>query len=925
MRRFVLSISSIAAAVTLAVGAYAQQPTTPNRGTGKFAPGKALAAAGVRGVTAADLDGDGVAEIVTVGLQGLAVHRREAGNDGGYRATVRLARPDLRAVAAADFDGDGKVDLAVASEAGIELLRGASGSAPGAVIQMSAAQLAAQDLNGDGLADLIAVSEDGGPVTILAGSATAGLRVADEIRGATPAAGYVAADFDRDGIADLALARRGEPAIHLYRGSAELRFSDAGTVAVDGAVTALDVHHDSAGAVGPDLVIRTAGREDVRLLPGNGDLTFREAVAAGLLVLEIAPPLALDLDSNGAVDRVVRAGSAVTVLPQAGASHGISKTHTGTFTRGGTGEYKIVVNGPAPGLTFEVSDTLPAGVTLIEDLGFGFPWECMVDGAEIRCFGSHLQPDVNGDFAPILLPVAIAANAPAVISNTATVTDATGTASATDTVTLGGGAAAPDLTIGKTHTGNFPAGGTGVFTLLVTNVGSAATTAPTVVNDTPQAGLGVASMGGTGWVCDVPARRCTNNATLGPGASFPPITVAVTVSANAPDPAQNNATVSGGGDTNAANNNAVDTVTVTRPDLRMGKQHAGNFRAGQTGAVYSLTVTNVGNGASTAAEVAVVDTLPAPLAAQSMAGAGWSCTLATLRCTRSEVLAPGAAYPPITLTVDVPANAPTLLTNRADLSGGGDTNAANNQALDPTTIEKADLTISKTHAGNFAPGARASYTITVTNVGAAASAGTVTVLENVPAALTGPAISGAGWTCVTTPQVSCSRADALAAGASYPPIVFEATVAPTAAASFTNTVTVSGGGDANGGNNTAIDNTSSGVADLTIAKTHVGNFYLGQNNATWTITVSNAGNGDTAGEVRVNEFPQSGGLGVPAMFLVNSISGSGWTCVGGAAPACTRTDVLAAGASYPPITVQGLIPGNATGTQVGNRATVEGG
>jgi hypothetical protein len=49
-------------------------------------------------------------------------------------------------------------------------------------------------------------------------------------------------------------------------------------------------------------------------------------------------------------------------------------------------------------------------------------------------------------------------------------------------------------------------------------------------------------------------------------------------------------------------------------------------------------------------------------------------------------LAPGAAYPPITVIVNVNTNAASSVTNVAIVSGGGDINAANNLAGDPTSI-----------------------------------------------------------------------------------------------------------------------------------------------------------------------------------------------------------------------------------------------
>ena len=41
-----------------------------------------------------------------------------------------------------------------------------------------------------------------------------------------------------------------------------------------------------------------------------------------------------------------------------------------------------------------------------------------------------------------------------------------------------------------------------------------------------------------------------------------------------------------------------------------------------------------------------------------MSGPGWTCDVASLSCYRSDTLAAGSAYPPVTLTVSVAANAP---------------------------------------------------------------------------------------------------------------------------------------------------------------------------------------------------------------------------------------------------------------------------
>jgi hypothetical protein len=125
----------------------------------------------------------------------------------------------------------------------------------------------------------------------------------------------------------------------------------------------------------------------------------------------------------------------------------------------------------------------------------------------------------------------------------------------------------------------------------------------------------------------------------------------------------------------------------------------------------------------------------------------------------------------------------------------------------PPPPGSADLTISKTHSGDFRRGqTNAAYTITVRNSGTSASAGTVTVVDNLPSDLTARSISGAGWTCVL-PSLTCTRADALAAGASYPSITLLVDVDRRASSWITNTATVSGGGDSDSTNNTAADST----------------------------------------------------------------------------------------------------------------------
>jgi hypothetical protein len=166
-----------------------------------------------------------------------------------------------------------------------------------------------------------------------------------------------------------------------------------------------------------------------------------------------------------------------------------------------------------------------------------------------------------------------------------------------------------------------------------------------------------------------------------------------------------------------AGNTASASISVIAPDLTITKSHTGNFLLGEIGAVYSLTVNNIGSD-GTVGTVTVVDTLPVGLSATAISGTGWTCTLGTVTCTRSDVLAAGASYPAISVTVNVAANAASPATNQAAVSGGGEVNLANDTASDVTIISSFTLT-SPNGTMTVRAGQTATFNLTVTPVGGA--------------------------------------------------------------------------------------------------------------------------------------------------------------------------------------------------------------
>jgi len=107
-----------------------------------------------------------------------------------------------------------------------------------------------------------------------------------------------------------------------------------------------------------------------------------------------------------------------------------------------------------------------------------------------------------------------------------------------------------------------------------------------------------------------------------------------------------------------------------------------------------------------------------------------------------------------------------------------------------------------------------------------------------------------------------------------------------------------------------------GTPRLKITKTHTGNFTKGQTNATYKVTVTNpaTSTGPTSGKITVTDT-------IPSGLTLVSMAGTGWSC---ASNTCTRTNALAAGKSYPAITVTVDVAANAP-SQVTNTVTVSGG
>ncbi|MBZ5580600.1 MAG: DUF11 domain-containing protein [Acidobacteriia bacterium] len=128
------------------------------------------------------------------------------------------------------------------------------------------------------------------------------------------------------------------------------------------------------------------------------------------------------------------------------------------------------------------------------------------------------------------------------------------------------------------------------------------------------------------------------------------------------------------------------TVQGTAASLSISKTHSGNFVQGQANAVYTVTVRNAVGAGPTNGALTVTESRPGGLALVSMAGTGWTCPQGGISCTRSDTLAAGASYQPITVTVNVAANATSPQVNSVSVTGGGSAGANATDSTDITVL-----------------------------------------------------------------------------------------------------------------------------------------------------------------------------------------------------------------------------------------------
>ena len=362
----------------------------------------------------------------------------------------------------------------------------------------------------------------------------------------------------------------------------------------------------------------------------------------------------------------------------------------------------------------------------------------------------------------------------------------------------------PVLSIGKTASAaSFEVGRTASYTLRLANTGVRTTSTSAIVTDAVPIGLIVGTLP-TDCSATDQVVKCIVAPGVAPGdsASFLiPVTPSEVLAGMS---ITNTSQVSGGGDTSCPGNIHCSASVATAvhpaslPQLEIVKTaSAANLVVGQT-ATYSLRVTNIGT-SPTSTAATVLDSMPGSLALAELPE-GCVAVGLQVRCTIPPGLAPSDSKTFVILVILSPVPNGTTVSNTASVSGGGDPSCPGASHCTSTVsvlskfADTPQLSLVKTaSAPNFVVGQRASYTLRVTNTSTAVTTESALIIDPIPPGL---ALDTLPTECVATgQQVACSIPSGLAPNAA---MSFTISVVPTVSlvgVAFSNTATVTGGGD----------------------------------------------------------------------------------------------------------------------------------
>ncbi len=312
-------------------------------GTGSFTPAAGspvTTGQGPSSVAAGDFNGDGLPDLAITNSSGASLTILLGNGSGGFAAATSSplsigAGSVPNAVAAGDFNNDGLTDLAVADRANnliVILLGTGSGgftASRGSPVllngQSGPVSILTADFDGDGVPDLATANQVSGSISILLGNGGGGFSTApgNSLRTASQPLSLTCGDFNGDGIPDIAAAAYAGNSISVFLGRGNGVFDPAAgsPIAVNSPwmVTAADINGDGM----TDLLAASAG-DGLLILLGNGlgsftnpapkafpSLTNPVSIAVADFNLDLSPDLAV-ITYNTSQLTILKGGLALT-------------------------------------------------------------------------------------------------------------------------------------------------------------------------------------------------------------------------------------------------------------------------------------------------------------------------------------------------------------------------------------------------------------------------------------------------------------------------------------------------------------------------------------------------------------------------------------------------------------------------------------
>jgi sugar lactone lactonase YvrE len=373
-------------------------------GLGVFAAQRAIpVGAEPEGIAAADVNGDGKLDLIVTNTGDSTVGVLLGNGDGTFQTQVTYGTNEGPAgIVVADFNHDGKLDIATSNyyAADVSILLGNGDGTFQAGVTYAAGNaprtLTSADFNGDGNIDLAVANQSDNTVSILFGNGD-GTFQAQLLypTGASPQ-GLAVADFNGDGIPDLAIGNNGTGGetgnLGIMLGLDGGGFGNMAVYATGGGPLG-PVVADFNGDGIPDVAVENFNDDSESILLGNGDGTFQTQSTFLVGTNPYAAAIG-DFNGDGYPDLAISnfsSNNETILLDQ------VTSTATATLANvsvtGTAGNHNVVSNYPGD-TNFTTSTSAP--VVLVAQPGESTPTIASLSPSTAVAGSANLVVTING-------------------------------------------------------------------------------------------------------------------------------------------------------------------------------------------------------------------------------------------------------------------------------------------------------------------------------------------------------------------------------------------------------------------------------------------------------------------------------------------------------------------------------------------------